>query len=337
MIQEAIAALVVNEEVPTDVARQVAQEILNGDATACQIAAFITALRMRGEQVGHIQAFTEILRSKALHILPPEGVVLDTCGTGGDSSGTFNVSTTAAIIAAAAGVKVAKHGNRAVSSKCGSADVLAQLGVNISAPAPVVQRCLHEIGICFLFAPAYHSAMKHAVVPRREVGIRSIFNMIGPLSNPAGATHQLVGVYSPDLTETFAQVLQELGSVRALVVHGSDGIDEITTTSVTQISELKDGRIHTWTVSPNDFGIHPADLSALTVSTIENAAQKVRDVLAGVRDACADMALVNAGAALYLCDRASSMRDGYLLAEDTVKSGKATQKLDELVEMSNAQ
>lgn len=336
MIQDAIALLVGDEELSGEQAREVAAEILSGEATPSQIAAFITALRIRGESVDHIRAFVETLRAKATRIDPPEGVVLDVVGTGGDAVGTFNVSTTAAIIASAAGVTVAKHGNRAVSSSCGSADVLAKLGVNIDAPIDVVRRCLHEIGLCFLFAPAYHSAMRHAAVPRREVGIRSIFNMVGPLSNPAGATHQLVGVYAPELTDTFARVLRELGTQRALIVHGSDGIDEVTITSVTQVTELRDGDIETWTLDPNDFGIEPADLEDLLVDSVEAAAAEVDKILAGAKGPTSEMALVNAGAALYVAGLAPSVPEGYALALDTVAQGKAREKLDALVELSNS-
>jgi len=336
MIQDAIAILVGNEELPGEKAREVAQEILNGEATPCQIAAFITALRIRGENVDHIRAFAETLREKANHIEPPEGVVLDTCGTGGDAIGTFNVSTAAAFIAAGAGVCVAKHGNKAVSSTCGSADVLAQLGVNLQAPLDIVQRCLHEVGICFLFAPVCHSAMRHAAQARGEVGIRSIFNMVGPLSNPAGANRQLIGVYEPELTETFARVLRELGCERALAVHGSDGIDEVTITSVTQVTELRDGDIKTWTLDPNDFDIAPANVEDLLVDSTENAAEEMHKILAGGKGPRSEMALVNAGAALYVAGLAPSVPDGYGLAKETVAEGKALEKLDALIEMSHS-
>ncbi|HUT22983.1 MAG TPA: anthranilate phosphoribosyltransferase [Sumerlaeia bacterium] len=337
MIQDAIALLVADEELTGEQAREVACEILEGEATPSQIAAFITALRIRGEGVNHIRAFAETLREKARRIDPPEGVVLDTCGTGGDAIGTFNFSTAAAIVAAGAGVTVAKHGNRAVSSTCGSADVLRQLGVKVEAPLEVARRCLHEIGICFLFAPTCHAAMKHAVVPRREVGIRSIFNMVGPLSNPAGATHQLLGVYAPELTETFAKVLRELGSERALIVHGSDGVDEVTTTSVTQVTELRDGDIDTWMIEPGDFGLSPVNVEDLVVGSVEEAADQMRKVLSGAKSPCADMALVNAGAALYVAGLAGSIPEGYGLAHETVASGRALEKLEALIDLSNSQ
>lgn len=335
MIKEAIALLVGNEELTGEAAREVAQEILDGEATPSQIAAFITALRIRGERPEHIRAFAEVLRARSMHIARPEGPVLDTCGTGGDASGTFNVSTAAAIIASAAGVRVAKHGNRAMSSACGSADVLAKLGVNIDAPLDVSARCLNEIGLAFLFAQHFHPAMKYAAIPRREVGIRSIFNMIGPLSNPAGASHQLIGVYASPLTSVFAEALRDLKSERAMVVHGDDGLDEITTTSVTQVSELRDGKIQTWTVSPNDFGVRPANLEDLVVGSVDEAAREMHKVLRGEPSARTDMALINAAAALYVADAANSLQEGFDLATKTVRDGKATAKLEKFIEMSN--
>ncbi len=337
MIQDAISILISDEELTGENAREVANEILEGEATPAQIAAFITALRIRGEKVEHIMAFAETLRHKASKISPPEGVVLDTCGTGGDAMGTFNVSTTAALIAAGAGVTVAKHGNRAVSSTCGSADVLAELGVNVEAPLAVVEKCLHEVGICFLFAPACHSAMRHAAAARRETGIRSIFNMVGPLSNPAGATHQLIGVYSAELTETFAKALKGLGTKRALVVHGSDGVDEVTTTSPTQVTELHNGEIETWTIDPSEIGLHPANVEDLVVDSTEDAAAEIRSILAGTEGPRTDMALANAGAALYVADKAASIQDGVLMAREVLENGQALEKLEALIDCSKSQ
>ncbi len=336
MIQDAIALLVGDEELTSEQIAEVANEILDGQATHCQIAGFITALRIRGEKVEHICAFTRALRARADRIETPGGIILDTVGTGGDCRGTFNISTAAALIAAAAGVQVAKHGNRAVSSLSGSADVLAHLGVNIEAPQRVVERCLREIGLCFLFAPAFHSAMRHAAIPRRELGIRSIFNMVGPLSNPAGATHQLIGVYAPELTVTFAEVLRELGSERALVVHGSDGLDEVTLTSVTQVTELNDGEIDTWTLTPGDFGLDPVNIEDLLADSPEASAEIVQNVLAGQKGPCAEIALANAGAALFVAGRTASIQDGYALAKEVLAEGKAAEKLEALVDLTNS-
>lgn len=336
MIQEALALLLDDEPLSAEQTAQVAREILSGEATSAQIAAFITALRIRGERVEHVVAFARALRERADKIQPPQGPVLDTCGTGGDAQGTFNVSTAAAIVAAAAGATVAKHGNRAVTSACGSADVLKALGVNIEAPLKTAEKCLHEIGLCFLFAPSCHSAMRHAAAPRKELAIRSIFNMVGPLSNPANATHQLIGVYHPELTELFAHALKELGSEKALIVHGSDGVDEVTLTSVTQITELRHGEVDTWTVEPHDFGLEPIDLEDILVETVEEAAERMREVLSGRKNACAEMALVNAGAALFAANLAPSMPDGYQRAKEVVASGKALEKLEALVDMTRS-
>lgn len=336
MIQDAIALLVGDEELTPEQIAEVANEILDGVATHSQIAAFITALRIRGEKVEHITAFVKALRARADHIETPGGVILDTVGTGGDCRGTFNVSTTAAIIAAAAGVQVAKHGNRAVSSLSGSADVLARLGVNIEASLKVVERCLKEIGLCFLYAPSFHSAMRHVDIPRRELAIRSIFNMAGPLSSPAGATHQLIGVYAPELTQTFAEVLRELGTIRALVVHGSDGLDEVTLTSVTQVTELVDGNIDTWTLTPGDFGLDPVNLEDLLVDSPEMSAEIIQNILAGQKGPCSEMALANAGAALFVAGKTASIQDGYALAKETLAEGKAARKLEALVDLTHS-
>jgi len=340
MIKEAIQSLVAGGEVDGQTAHAVAQEILAGEATACQIASFLTALRIRGERPAHLSAFVRAMREKATRIARPDGVVLDTCGTGGDASGTFNISTAAMFLAAAAGVRVAKHGNRAMSSRCGSADVLAAAGVKIDCAPAVSERCLREIGICFLFAPAYHSAMKHAVAPRREIGHRTIFNMAGPLSNPAGATHQLIGVYDPNLCGLFAEVLRELGTVRALIAHSEDGLDEISTCGPTAVTELRDGEIRAWTIAPADFGITaPARLADLRApETPEASAALLAAILRGEETGPkAQIVLVNAGAALYVAGQAESIREGVALARETVESGAAFDKLEALCRMTNAE
>jgi len=338
MIREAIGKLVAGEAVTGGEAHQVALEILAGEATACQIASFLTALRIRGERVEHVTAFVRAMRDKAARIETPPGVILDTCGTGGDEIGTFNVSTTAAFLAAGAGVCVAKHGNRAMSSRCGSADVLTALGVRIDCSHALAERCLREIGICFLFAPSYHSAMKHAVQPRREIGHRTIFNMAGPLSNPAGATHQLIGVYDVSLCETFAEVLRELGAERALIVHGSDGLDEISTADVTKLTELRQGEIHSWSATPADFGFsQPADLEDLLAADDPKAnAEILVAILQGKEiGPKAQIALVNAGAAIYVAGKAKTIPEGIEIARRAIASGAAYEKLDELRQMTN--
>ena len=340
MIREAIGRLVSGEAVTGDEAHQVALEILTGEATPCQVASFLTALRVRGEKPEHVAGFVRVMRDKAARIERPKGVVLDTCGTGGDEIGTFNVSTAAAFVAAGAGVVVAKHGNRAMSSRCGSADVLTALGVKIDCPHAVAERCLHEIGICFLFAPSYHPAMKYAGQPRREIGHRTIFNMAGPLSNPAGATHQLIGVYDGSLCRLFATVLRELGSERALIVHGSDGLDEISTTDVTELTELKDGEIRSWSVTPKDLGLEkPAELEDLLAA---EDAQGNADILVAILKGeetgpKADFVLVNAGAAIYVAGGAATIREGIEAARRVVASGAAYAKLERLREMTNTE
>jgi anthranilate phosphoribosyltransferase len=340
MIKEAIHSLVSGEEVAGDVAHVVALEILSGEATACQIASFLTALRIRGEKTEHVVAFVRAMREKATRIARPDGVVLDTCGTGGDASGSFNISTTAMFITAAAGVRVAKHGNRAMSSRCGSADVLAAAGVKIDCAPEVSERCLREIGVCFLFAPAYHSAMKHAVTPRREIGHRTIFNMAGPLSNPAGATHQLIGVYDPALCRMFAEVLRELGTVRALIAHGADGLDEISICNRTSLIELRDGAIREWSVGPEDFGLNGAgNLSDLQArGGPDESAALMSAILRGEETGPkAQIALANAAAALYVAGMTETIRASMALARETVKSGAAHEKLQQLVGMTNVE
>ncbi len=339
MIQEAIAKLIADQALSEEQAIKVANEIMSGAATPCQIASFITALRMRGETVSTIVGFVKTLRDKAVKITTSsEMAILDTCGTGGDQAGTYNISTAAALIAAGAGVKVAKHGNRSVSSRCGSADVLTALGVNIEVPREVSQRCLDELGICFLFAPLYHKAMKYAVQPRREIGIRTIFNIVGPLSNPAAATHQLIGVYEARLTTLFVEVLKELGTKHALVVHGHDHLDEITTTDSTLVTELKeDASIHTYTVKPEDLGFARAALADLKGEDVETNAAIIEAILRGEQGPRTDIALLNAGAAIYVAGKAITIREGIILARGAIQSGEAQRKLDGLGRITNAQ
>lgn len=331
MIREAIEMLVSQQALTEEVARQVALEILDGSASPAQIGSFVTALRIRGESAEHIRAFAEVMREKAARLTPPSGVVLDTCGTGGDCRGTFNISTTAAFIAAGAGVCVAKHGNRGASSRCGSADVLEALGVRLDLSASQAEECLRTVGMCFMFAPSHHSAMRHVAAPRKEIGIRTIFNLLGPLSNPAGATHQIVGVFDRELTETYAEALAGLGSQRALVVHGEDGLDEITTTSATRITELADGSIATRSFVPEDFGLDRSPLEALIGGDAQDNAKILRAILeGGATQQQTDVALLNAGAALYLAGLCGSIREGVVLARKTLESGEPLKKLEAL-------
>lgn len=336
MIREAIGILAAGKPLAAEETRQVAREILEGEATPAQIGAFATALRFRGETAEHIQAFAEVMREKAARIAPPPGVVLDTCGTGGDASGTFNISTVAALVAAGAGVAVAKHGNRSATSQCGSADALEALGVKIDLDPAKAERCLREIGICFMFAPKHHAAMRHAAGPRKEIGIRTIFNLLGPLSNPAGATHQLIGVFDGALAETYARVLANLGSKRALVVHGADGLDEFTTTGPTRVVELDGGQVRAYSCEPEDFGFAKADAESLRGGAPAENREIILAILQGKGDkAKTEIALLNSGAALYAAEKALSIAEGIALARATIASGAAMKKLEELREWSN--
>jgi len=262
-------------------------------------------------------------------------MLVDTCGTGGDKSGSFNISTAAAFVAAGAGVRVAKHGNRSVSSKCGSADVLAAAGVNIMAPPPVVEKALKEIGIAFFFAPLFHPAMKHAIGPRREIGIRTVFNILGPLSNPVGAHAQVLGVYDAELTETMARVLGELGSDSAYVVHGLDGLDEITLTTRTKISALKDGKVETFHVSPEELGLEPCEPAALQGGSAKENAEMMRSVFSGEKGPLRDVVLLNAAATLVVAGEAADLKEGLEHAARSVDSGAAMEKLDALMKLTN--
>jgi anthranilate phosphoribosyltransferase len=274
------------------------------------------------------------MRRKVTKIAAPKGLLVDTCGTGGDKSRSFNVSTAAAFVAAGAGVRVAKHGNRSVSSQCGSADVLAAAGVNIMAPVPVVEKALADNGIAFLFAPLFHPAMKHALGPRREIGIRTVFNILGPLSNPAGAQAQVIGVYDADLTETMAAVLGELGSKAAWVVHGLDGLDEITLTAKTKVSALRDGKVETFYIDPVDLGLEPCDPKELLGGTAAENAKTLLEVLVGAKGPIRDVVLLNAAAVLVVAGVAKDLKEGLAKAARSVDSKAALKKLDGLVKIT---
>lgn len=336
MIREAIAKLIDGQHLAQSEAAGVMDEIMSGQATPAQIGAFLIALRIKGETVDEIAGCASVMRQKATRVTTRHPVVVDTCGTGGDASGTFNISTTAAFVLAGAGLCVAKHGNRAMSSKCGSADVLKALGVNIELSPDRVGCCLDEIGIGFLFAPMLHAAMKHAVGPRREIGARTVFNVLGPLTNPAGAQRQLIGVYSPALTETLAEVLNRLGSDRALVVHGADGLDEITLTGETKVSELRDGKVRTYRVTPEGFGLRRASSKDLQGGDEQTNARIVLDVLKGAEGPRRDAVLLNAAAAVCAGGLAEDIAGGIPIAQKSLDSGKALEKLEQLKRMSNA-
>ncbi len=308
------------------------EAIMTGQATPAQIAAFLTALRMKGETAAELAAAAQVMRRHAVFIDAGAQTVIDTCGTGGDGAHTFNISTAAAFIAAGAGLCVAKHGNRAVSSKCGSADVLAALGVNLDAPPAVVEQCIQEHGIGFLFAQKMHPAMKHAGPVRKELGFRTIFNMLGPLCNPAGATGQVLGVFAPELCEMFAQALKDLGSRRALVVHGLDGLDEITVTGRTRVCELRDGRIKTYELDAERLFDGCADARELAGGDAAENAAILRGILDGsVAGAKRNVALINAAAAIVAGEKADRIEDALTLAEKSLDSGAARNKLEQLI------
>ncbi len=336
MIKDALQKLVIRTDLSRGEVEACMEEIMEGQASPAQIAAFITALRMKGETVEELTGGAATMRKHATTIdAGGRQHVVDIVGTGGDAANTFNISTAAAFVAAGAGLCIAKHGNRAVSSKCGAADVLAELGVNLDATADVMEKCLQENGICFLFAQKLHPAMKHAAPVRRDLGIRTIFNMLGPLTNPANANCQVLGVYDATLTETFANVFRQLGCHRAMVVHGLDGLDEISTVANTRISELRNGQVRTYELSPETiFGrlASPADL--VGGGPAENAAI-LRAVLENTPGPCRDIVQLNAAAAIMVGEQADTLEEALKLADDSITSGAALNKLEALVKATN--
>lgn len=331
-MKNALTKLLAKQDLTRDEMTAAMEAIMTGGATPAQIAAFLTALRLKGETVTELGAAAGCMRKHALFIHAGAQSVVDTCGTGGDGANTFNISTAAALVTAGAGICVAKHGNRAVSSKCGSADVLAALGVNIEAEAAVVEQCIQEHGIGFLFAPKMHPAMKYAGPIRRELGFRTIFNMLGPLTNPAGATGQVLGVFAPTLTEMFAGALRDLGTRRAFIVHGSDGLDEITVTGPTRVSELRHGVVRTYELSAELLLGTTYDTKDLAGGTPQENAAILRDVLAGKPGAARDITVLNAAAAMVAGEKAETIEDGLRLARQSIDSGAARQKLEHLIE-----
>ncbi len=330
-------------------AHAVMTEILTGQCSDAQIAALLVALHMKGETVEEIVGFAEAIRAAAIPLkLHGDSVLdasdtdtgrdalVDTCGTGGDASGTFNISTATAFVVAGAGVRVAKHGNRSVTSKCGSADVMEALGVNINLPVAQIAACLEQVGIAFLFAPAMHSAMKYVQTARRELRLRTVFNLLGPLTNPARATCQVVGVYSADLVEKLAEALRMLGLHRALVVHGSDGLDEITITGPTRIGEVREGEVHTYEVTPEEFGLQRATLEDIAGGDASGNATMIREILEGRKSARRDVVLLNAAAALVAAGGADHLRDAVPLAAKAIDSGAALAKLQALIAFAKA-
>jgi len=337
--QQAIAKVIQSQHLTENEMVDAMNEIMSGIATPAQIGSFITALRMKGETVEEITGAVRVMREKATTIesgVSAGDVLVDTCGTGGDGSGTFNVSTTTAFVVAGAGLPVAKHGNRSISSNCGSADVLEAAGVSLDISPEKVGKCIQEIGIGFLFAPALHGAMKHAIGPRKELGVRTIFNILGPLTNPAGANVQILGVFDETLIEPLAQVLNKLGSKRALVVHGAGNLDEITVTGETKIAELHDGKVSCYTVTPEELGLKRSTIEDLQGGKdASESAEQMRSVLKGEKGAKRDMVLLNSGAALMAAGLCDTMQDGIKKAAEIIDSGLAIQKLDQLVTLSN--
>ncbi len=331
MIKEAISRIVAGENLTESEAEQVMDELMTGRATPAQIAALLTALRLKGETIEEITGFARAMRRHATPIQSKQPLLVDTCGTGGDGASTFNISTAAAVVLAGAGVPVAKHGNRSVSSRCGSADVLEALGVNLELSPAAIEECLEEVGMAFLFAPALHGAMKHAAGPRREIGIRTVFNILGPLTNPAGARAQVVGVYSPDLVPVIARVLSRLGTRRAFVVHGAGGLDEISLAGPAVVAEVREGEIREYFLDPTDYGFARTPVEALAGGNPEYNASLIRDILQGVPGPCRDAVLLNSALGLVAAGKAGDLSTGLALAAQSIDSGAAGKKLEQLV------
>ena len=334
MITRAISDLLEKKNLSDDVAQGAMDEIMEGKATPAQIAGFLVGLRMKGETVNEIVSLAKILRSKAKIVYPKADHLVDTCGTGGDRSGTFNISTTAALVAAGAGAHVAKHGNRSVSSQSGSADVLEALGVRISIEPNRARECIEKAGMGFLFAPNHHPSMKHAAPVRKELGVRTVFNLLGPLSNPANAPAQVLGTYSEELVEVFAKALKDLGTTRALVVH-CNGLDEIGLHAKTSVCELHNGNITRYQLDPADFGMDYAPIESLKGGNAQENAQITKEILAGKTGPRRDAVLLNAAAALVVCGVAKDMKEGIQKAEDSIDSGKANAVLTKMIAFTN--
>ena len=333
MIRDAIETLVAGRSLSMDQAAAVMREVMDGEATPAQLAAFLAALRVKGETPEEIAGMAAVMREKALRV-DVDGTLVDTAGTGGDGKGTFNISTAAAFVAAAAGLKVAKHGNRAASGSCGSADVLEALGVKIELGPEGVKRCIHEVGIGFMFAPTFHPAMRHAAPVRREIGIRTVFNILGPLTNPARADRQLVGIADPSLGEKMAEVLKLLGTRHSLVVHGEDGLDELTLGAHTRVWEVKESEVRSYRVSPEELGLPRVSTQDIVGGSPEENAGILRRLFQGEEGPAREVALLNGAAVLMVGGKAQDLTDGIALARDVIDSGAALAKVDTLVELT---
>jgi anthranilate phosphoribosyltransferase len=338
MIREAIQLLVDRKDLPFELAQQSMREIMSGEATTAQIGAFLTSLRMKGETVDEITAFALVMKENAIRITPHVNRrTVDTCGTGGDLLKTFNISTIAAFVTAGAGVPVAKHGNRSVTSKCGSADILEAIGVNLNATPSVVEKAIEEIGIGFMFAPAFHPAMKNAIAPRREIGVRTVFNILGPLTNPANANAQVLGVYDPRLIDPLARVLQKLGSEEAFVVHGMGGLDEISTIGKTKLAWLKDGQIEQKEIAPQDLNLKVARPNEICGFDVQQSARLFVNILKGSEQKDStrlQIVLANSAAALVVGGKADDLASGVEFAGESISSGKAYEKIHQLIEFT---
>ncbi len=333
-ISQAINTLIAKNNLSENEMQTVMSTIMTGKATDAQIGGFLVALRMKGETIEEITAAAKVMRELSTKVQVSAKHLVDTCGTGGDGKNTFNISTCSAFVAAAAGCHVAKHGNRSVSSSCGSADVLEAAGVNLGLSADQVARAIEQVGVGFMFAPAHHGAMKHAIGPRKEMAVRTIFNVLGPLTNPATAPNQVMGVFSKDLLVPLANVLKNLGSEHVLLVHSKDGMDEISIAEESFVAELKNGEIKEYTVKPEDFSLQRDELSKLMVNSAEESLQMIQDVLSNKACAARDIVILNAGAAIYAANVTSSLEQGVEMAKDVIASGQAKEKLQELIEFS---
>lgn len=336
-MQEAIRRVTRHQHLTDAQMTDVMQQIMTGQATPAQIGGFLIGLSMKGETVDEIAAAANVMRNLATAVDIQGDHIIDTCGTGGDGASSFNVSTASAFVVAAAGAKVAKHGNRSISSTSGSADVLEAAGVNLDLTPDDVKHCIDSVGVGFMFAQKHHGAMKHAIGPRREMGVRTIFNLLGPLTNPARAAHQVIGVFDKKWLRPMAEVLQKLGSKHVLIVHADDGMDEISIGSATHVAELNHNEIHCYTIQPEDFSIQRGDIKQLSVSNADESLRVIRDIFAGKLGPARDIVLLNAGAAIYAADLAPSVAEGIAQAAQCIDNGTAMQKLDALVHCSQRQ
>ena len=335
-IQAAIKSVMAHQDLGIDDMTSVMQQIMTGECTPSQIGGFLVGLRMKGESVDELAAAARVMRELSTTVEVHCDHLVDTAGTGGDSSGSFNISTASAIVAAAAGAHVAKHGNRSMTSKSGSADVLEAAGVKLDISPARIGECIEQVGVGFMFAPAHHGAMKHAIGPRREMAVRTVFNVLGPLTNPAGAPNQIIGVFDGELVELMARVLQRLESRHVMVVHGEDGMDEISISAPTRVAELKNGEISSYTLSPADFGMELASVETLRVESAQQSLEVIRSVLANQPGPARDIVCLNAGAAIYVSGICDTLAAGIEAARAAISSGKAATVLDNLVARTNA-